>query len=43
MRNLDAQVILKTMRQPLIVLDRELIVQGANKAFYHTFEVSTPS
>lgn len=39
MRNLDAQVILKTMRQPLIVLDRELIVQGANKAFYHTFEV----
>ena len=39
MSNLDAQAILKTLRQPFIVLDRNLVVQGASKAFYDTFDV----
>ncbi len=39
MKNLDAQAILETMHQPLIVLDKDLIVQGANRAFYHRFDV----
>ncbi len=39
MSNLDAQAILKTMRQPFIVLDCDLVVQGANRAFYDTFNV----
>ncbi|MFO8125950.1 ATP-binding protein [Roseovarius sp.] len=40
MKNLDAQAILKTMHQPLIVLDKYLFVKGANRAFYHKFEVN---
>ncbi len=39
MKNLDAQAILKTMHQPLIVLAKDLIVKGANGAFYDTFKV----
>ncbi len=39
MSNLDAQAILRTMIQPFIVLDCDLVVQGANRAFYDTFEV----
>ncbi len=39
MNNLDAQAILKTMRQPFVVLDCDLVVQGANRAFYDTFDV----
>ncbi len=39
MSNLDAQSILNTMRQPFLVLDSELVVRGANKRFYDTFDV----
>jgi PAS domain S-box-containing protein len=39
MSNLDAQSVLKTMRQPFVVLDHDLVVQGANRAFYDTFDV----
>ncbi|MEI4261572.1 ATP-binding protein [Roseovarius sp. D0-M9] len=39
MKNLDPLAILKTMHQPLVVLDRNLVVKGANRAFYQTFKV----
>lgn len=39
MSNLDARAILNTLRQPFIVLDRDLVVLGASKAFYDTFDV----
>ena len=32
--------IVKTVREPLVVLDSRLCVQSANPAFYHTFQVS---
>ena len=32
--------IVKTVREPLVVLDNRLCVQSANPAFYHTFHVS---
>jgi PAS domain S-box-containing protein len=34
-----AQTIVETIRQPLLVLDRELRVQSANRAFYDQFRV----
>lgn len=39
MENLDPLAILKTMHQPLVVLDSDLVVKGANRAFYTTFKV----
>ncbi len=39
MKNLDPLAILEAMHQPLVALDRDLIVKAANRAFYHTFEV----
>ncbi|MCA1776813.1 MAG: PAS domain-containing protein [Loktanella sp.] len=39
MKNVDAQAILMTMHQPLVVLDNRLVVKGANRAFYRTFKV----
>ena len=41
MSYLDAQSILKTMRHPFVVLDCNLVVQGANKAFFDTFDVGS--
>jgi signal transduction histidine kinase/DNA-binding response OmpR family regulator len=35
-----AQDIVDTVREPLLTLDTELRVRSANRAFYHTFEVS---
>ena len=34
-----AQNIIDTLREPLLVLDLDLRVQSANRAFYHTFQV----
>lgn len=39
MKSLDAQAILETLHQPLVVLDKSLVVKSANRAFYHRFEV----
>ncbi len=38
-QNLDLQAVLRTMRQPLLVLDGELAVEIASRAFYTTFDV----
>jgi len=35
-----AQDIVDTVREPLLTLDTELRVRSANRAFYHTFEVT---
>jgi PAS domain S-box-containing protein len=35
----DANAIVRTVRQPLLVLSGELVVETANPAFYRTFEV----
>jgi signal transduction histidine kinase len=35
-----AQNIVDTVREPLLILDAELRVRSANRAFYHTFKVS---
>jgi signal transduction histidine kinase/CheY-like chemotaxis protein len=35
-----AQDIVDTVREPLLILDPDLRVRSANRAFYHTFEVS---
>jgi signal transduction histidine kinase/DNA-binding response OmpR family regulator len=35
-----AQNIVDTVREPLLILDTTLRVRSANRAFYHTFEVS---
>jgi two-component system CheB/CheR fusion protein len=35
-----AESIVETVREPLIILDSDLVVQSANKAFYRTFQVS---
>jgi chemotaxis protein methyltransferase CheR len=35
-----AQAIVDTVREPLLVLDRELRVTTASRAFYRTFRVS---
>ena len=35
-----AASIVETVREPLVVLDKDLAVLSANRAFYHTFKVS---
>jgi PAS domain-containing protein len=35
-----AQNIVDTVREPLLILDANLCVNSANRAFYQTFEVS---
>ena len=35
-----AQNIVDTVREPLLILDSDLCVQSANRAFYQTFLVS---
>ena len=34
-----AQAIVDTIREPLLILDRNLLVVTANRAFYRTFKV----
>src|SRR6266478_2208044 len=36
----DAQSIVDTVREPLLVLDADLRVKRANRSFYQTFQVS---
>ncbi|HEY9663906.1 MAG TPA: ATP-binding protein [Allocoleopsis sp.] len=36
-----AESIVETVREPLVVLNTDLQVQTANRAFYHTFQVSS--
>jgi len=36
-----AQNIVDTVREPLLILDATLRVRSANRAFYHTFHVSS--
>ncbi|MDQ3076453.1 MAG: cell wall metabolism sensor histidine kinase WalK [bacterium] len=35
-----AEAIVETVREPLIILDKELSIKSANKAFFETFEVN---
>jgi two-component sensor histidine kinase len=36
---LDAEAVVRTVRQPLLILSGDLVVETANPAFYQTFEV----
>jgi two-component system CheB/CheR fusion protein len=40
---LYAEAVVDTVREPLVVLDADLAVQSANRAFYQTFELSPES
>jgi two-component system, chemotaxis family, CheB/CheR fusion protein len=37
-----AEAIAETIRQPLLIMEGDLRVQSANRAFYETFEVEPP-